>query len=252
MYDGKEDIQLIKSNVIDKTDGAVLELGCGPGRVMLRLAKLIAEGRETTDIARQFVGIDLLQHYLEALHSTVTNDNILNKITPKFRLVHGDFCRFEQYFEPAEKFGAIILCNSAFLHVERKEERISLFRCVRNKLQETGIFFLEFSTTFQENWDWELKGKSKVDSHGREWNLYRRNVFDERNRKARRSFKFSNVENEHDVLVVDVTATPISDDELNELLNEANLKILKMESAFPEEKKIGKKGRGIFILGLAG
>jgi len=109
----------------EKQQGDVLELGCGTGRVALRLAE---KGFHVT-------GLDLSQQMLDVFNGKLTTKpELVDKIT----LVHGnmaDFC-FDQ------KFALIIAPFRAFQTLIDDRNIDNSLSCIREHLTDDGIFIV--------------------------------------------------------------------------------------------------------------
>jgi SAM-dependent methyltransferase len=175
----KRDIEYIETEVIRRVEGPVLELACGTGRVLLTLARHFPD--------RGFVGMDLLADQLGVCTLKAEREASLKQMLDgrSLRLVDGDMCRFDEYLPTTDKFGAIILCNSSFLHVKDTEDRVRLLQSVKKRLLPKGIFLLEYALTFWQTWGWDPK-----DIGHPQYLLYRRNVFDQATLTAVRFFRF--------------------------------------------------------------
>jgi SAM-dependent methyltransferase len=99
---------------------ALLELGCGTGRVLLHLA----------NAGLDVFGLDLDLHMLAYLQSQVALDR-----RPQIKIFQADFTRFHL----ARRFDLIILpCNTLSTLVT--DLRLALFRCVYDQLSDDGLF----------------------------------------------------------------------------------------------------------------
>ncbi|MFI5315149.1 MAG: class I SAM-dependent DNA methyltransferase [Myxococcota bacterium] len=99
--------------------GPVLELGCGTGRVLLRIAE---DGFPCT-------GLDASRHMLDALRAKSRFANL--------RLVHAPMQRFAL---GADRFGLIYSAFRVFQHLHAVEDQLACLACVRRHLAPGGRF----------------------------------------------------------------------------------------------------------------
>jgi SAM-dependent methyltransferase len=99
--------------------GPVLELGCGTGRVLLRIA---ADGFPCT-------GLDASRHMLDALRAKST--------FPNLRLVHAPMQRFDL---GSDRFGLVYAAFRVFQHLYTVEDQLACLDCVRRHLAPGGRF----------------------------------------------------------------------------------------------------------------
>lgn len=97
--------------------GPVLELGCGTGRVLLRIAQ---DGFPCT-------GLDASRHMLDALRA--------KSRFPNLRLVHAPMQRFDL---GADRFGLIYAAFRVFQHLYTVEDQLACLACVRRHLAPGG------------------------------------------------------------------------------------------------------------------
>jgi len=99
-----------------ETGGPVLELGCGTGRVLARLA---ADGHACT-------GLDASREMLA----------VLERRAPAVRTVHGDMCDFAL----GECFRLVFSAFRAFQHLVRVEDQLRCLAAVLDHLEPGGTF----------------------------------------------------------------------------------------------------------------
>jgi SAM-dependent methyltransferase len=99
--------------------GPVLELGCGTGRVLLRIAE---DGFPCT-------GLDASRHMLEALRA--------KSRFPNLRLVHAPMQRFDL---GQDRFTLIFAAFRVFQHLYTVEDQLQCLGCVRRHLAPGGAF----------------------------------------------------------------------------------------------------------------
>src|SRR6516225_3115303 len=97
--------------------GPVLELGCGTGRVLLRIAE---DGFPCT-------GLDASRHMLDALRAKST--------FPNLRLVHAPMQRFDL---GRDRFGLVYAAFRVFQHLYTVEDQLACLECVRRHLAPGG------------------------------------------------------------------------------------------------------------------
>lgn len=113
-------------NFARQAGGPILELACGTGRLLSKLAEL---GYDVT-------GIDLSSQMLEIAKTSVASLPVdkKNKIT----LVNGDITDFDF----ARQFGLIYIADNSFRELCTKEAQVSCLKAVYRHLLPTGLFLL--------------------------------------------------------------------------------------------------------------
>lgn len=109
--------------------GAVLELGCGTGRVMEALLE--------RDV--QVTGIEAEPAMLERAHSR------LARFGARSRLVHGDMRRLEL---GDERFDLIIVSVNTFMHLDDHAAQRACLSGVQGHLRDTGCAILDVANPF--------------------------------------------------------------------------------------------------------
>lgn len=107
-----------------KIGGQVLELGCGTGRVALKLAE---SGFKVT-------GLDLSEPMIEVFNEKLRNLYYKENIT----LVKENMAKFDL----GKKFGLIIAPFRAFQALTEEEDIISSLNCIKDHLSDEGIFII--------------------------------------------------------------------------------------------------------------
>jgi SAM-dependent methyltransferase len=119
--------------------GEVLELGCGTGRVALKLAK---EGFHVT-------GLDLSTQMLDIFREKVVKQP---EIAKNIEIIHGSMANFSI----DRKFALIIAPFRAFQAITDKTEIENALSCIREHLSEDGIFivnvFKPYAEPLDESW----------------------------------------------------------------------------------------------------
>ena len=140
-------------NYLIKADDEVLELGCGTGRVALKLA---SEGFSVT-------GLELSDTMIQAFRSKLQkmNDEVLSNVN----LIKGDMASFNL----DKKYGLIIAPFRAFQSLTEDEDIKNSIDCIRRHLKENGLFIVNAFQPFKqlnESWcypetlQWETVDKS--------------------------------------------------------------------------------------------
>ena len=107
--------------------GDVLELACGTGRILIRIAQ---EGMSC-------IGLDASRGMLDVAESKIAR---LNKtVQQNIELIHGTMDKFEIN----KKFSLIFIAFRSFQCLLTKEQRNSCLECVRKHLDDKGIFILD-------------------------------------------------------------------------------------------------------------
>lgn len=109
-----------------ESPGAVLELGCGTGRLTIPMAQAGAE----------VVGLDPEPAMLEAARAKAAKAGVA------IEFVQGD----AREFDLGRKFGLVIFPNNSLSHLLTRADIESCFRCVRRHLKPEGRFVIEVFT----------------------------------------------------------------------------------------------------------
>ncbi|MBS1494155.1 MAG: class I SAM-dependent methyltransferase [Bacteroidetes bacterium] len=109
-----------------KTGSKILELGCGT-----------AENLAEFSSKYSLTGIDISEGMLK----------VACKKIKKAKFVQGDISNFSL----EEKFDMIFCVYDTINHLDNFYSWISLFKCVRNHLNEGGIFIFDFNTLYKLN-----------------------------------------------------------------------------------------------------
>lgn len=105
-----------------ETDGPVLELACGTGRLLVALAR---DGHEVT-------GLDLSSRMLE--HARRNAEDLSPAARARIRLVEGDMQRFAL----PDRFGLVVIADNSLRELESKEAIVACLRCARRHLSAGG------------------------------------------------------------------------------------------------------------------
>jgi SAM-dependent methyltransferase len=109
-----------------KNNSKVLELGCGTAENLAMFASKYA-----------LTGIDISEGMLK----------VARKKIPKGKFIQGDISNFNI----KEKFDFIFCVYDTINHLDNFASWISLFKCVKNHLNEGGIFIFDFNTLYKLN-----------------------------------------------------------------------------------------------------
>ena len=115
---------ILKKNKI--TDGLILELGCGTGKLMSLL------GKAGFDMIGVDNSVDMLQIARE-------------KTSPEFLYLLQDMREFELY---GTVKAVVSVCDS-INYITEKEELCEIFRLVNNYLDPGGLFIFDFNTIYK-------------------------------------------------------------------------------------------------------
>ncbi len=121
IYDYKEDIPLYLE-YSKNVKGAVLECGCGTGRILLPLAR---EGIKV-------VGIDTSKKMLAVARRKIAEES--EEVRSRIKLVEADM----RNFELEERFSLCIIAFSTFLHLLTVEDQERTLRCIHKHLLPDG------------------------------------------------------------------------------------------------------------------
>lgn len=134
-YDNRDnlivDIPFYKEYAL-KTGGEVLELGCGTGRVALKLAE---DGFRVT-------GLDLSDNMLKVFNEKLKDLPYRNNIT----LVNGNMAKFDL----RKKFELIIAPFRAFQALTEEEDIGGCLNCIREHLSDKGFFIINVFRPYKE------------------------------------------------------------------------------------------------------
>jgi SAM-dependent methyltransferase len=118
-----------------ESDGAVLEVGCGTGRVLIPTAR---EGIEIT-------GLDLSPHMLAVCRERLKAEP--QEVQSRVRLVEGDM----RQFELARTFQLVTLPFRPFQHLTAVAEQQACLSCIHKHLAEGGKLILDIFNPMLES-----------------------------------------------------------------------------------------------------
>lgn len=134
-YDNRDnltdDIPFYKEYAL-KSGGEVLELGCGTGRVALKLA----------EVGFKITGLDLSDTMLEIFNRKLKESSYKNNIA----LVKGNMAKFNL----RKKFKLIIAPFRAFQVLTEEKDIISSLNCIKEHLSDKGFFILNVFRPYKE------------------------------------------------------------------------------------------------------
>lgn len=114
-------------DMANKSEGPVLELGCGTGRVLLPLAR---QGIE-------IVGLDASQHMLAVCQEKLANEP--GEVQDRVQLFQGDM----RHFNLDETFSLVTAPFRAFQHLLDVEDQINCLTSIQQHLSPGGTFILD-------------------------------------------------------------------------------------------------------------
>jgi len=120
---GRNDIEFY-TELAKKSDGPVLELACGTGRV------LIPTARAGIDI----VGIDLSERMLERCRANLAKEP--KEVSVRVDLHRADMCDFDL----GRKFKLVTMPFRPFMHIISIDDQFRCLECVRRHLADDGTF----------------------------------------------------------------------------------------------------------------
>ena len=127
IYAGREDTSFWQEIAAGAVGGAILELGCGTGRVLLPLARV---GHEVT-------GIDLSERMLDVCRAKLQGEP--PAVRERVRLLAADMTSFEL----ESRYGAVIIPFASFQHLLSVEQQLACLECCRTHLLPDGVLVLD-------------------------------------------------------------------------------------------------------------
>ena len=126
-----EDLKLLIT-LAAETDDPILELGCGTGRLLLTLSRVVHTS----------IGIDNSPAMLEIARKKLTKESIY--VRERVSLVEGDITSFGL----DQRFGLVILPYNTLFHLDRSGRR-NCFRCVDQHLRPGGRLVIDIDNPFE-------------------------------------------------------------------------------------------------------
>ncbi len=127
-----------------KDDDAVLELGCGAGRVGINLARRGFSNIKITDFSENMVLV---------AKSIIERDALSN--------IEAEVCDATKIPYKKESFDAVIFCFNGLMQIPRQERRLYAIKNIKKILKQNGVFI--FTThdrdvsSHQDYWESEKK-----------------------------------------------------------------------------------------------
>ena len=109
-----------------RTDGELLELGCGTGRILIPLA----------EAGNQITGLDVTPAMLTICREKV--ERLSDEVRARVKLIEGNMCDFDL----GKTFALIICPYRAFLHNLTLDDQLATLACVRRHLAPAGRFVM--------------------------------------------------------------------------------------------------------------
>ncbi len=126
LYSDRKDVEFYL-DLARKTDGSILELGCGTGRVLIPLARA----------GYRITGIDSSKRMLEVCRDKLKEE--ASDTGERVTVIQGDM----RDFDLKRCFDLIIVPFRAFQHLETVEEQLRCLEIVRRHMSEGGLFVLD-------------------------------------------------------------------------------------------------------------
>ncbi len=132
-WPGEIDFYQGLASEVKQKGGSLLEIGCGTGRVTIRLAQ---DGPYT-------VGLDLSKKMLEVAREK-------SQGLPTLRWVEADMCAFEL----GETFDLVIIPGHAFMNLNTAQEQVACMQCIYRHLKPGGRLVVHLDHQGVENFVW--------------------------------------------------------------------------------------------------
>ena len=126
VYEGRSDIDYYVEQA-ERTDGSVLEIGCGTGRVLIPVAQT---GCEITGLDPSSAMLDICKRKLKEEDAEVRE---------RVTLIEGDM----QDFNLKCRFSLITTPFRSFQHLETVEDQLRTLENIHHHLDDKGIFILD-------------------------------------------------------------------------------------------------------------
>lgn len=126
VYNDRSDIDFYVEQA-EKTDGSVLELGCGTGRVLIPVART---GRRITGLDPSAAMLDICRRKLKEEDA---------EIRERVTLIDGDM----RNLNLDRKFSLITTPFRSFQHLETVEDQLRTLENIRRHLDDEGVFILD-------------------------------------------------------------------------------------------------------------
>lgn len=126
LYTSREDVALFVEEA-RRSGGPVLELGCGTGRVLLRVARA----------GMEIVGLDLAEPMLERLRKKLEGEPA--EVRARVKVVHGNMSAFDL----GRRFSLITIPFRPIQHIVGVKDQIACLECVNRHLEIGGRFIFD-------------------------------------------------------------------------------------------------------------
>jgi len=126
-YAGRGDLEFYL-NCCSSTNGKILELGCGTGRILIPAAE---SGCKIT-------GLDLSEHMLSKCRQKLQNKP--REVQERIKLIQGNMADFNLN----DTFSLIIIPFRPFQHLVDIDDQMSCLRCIRRHLEDKGRLVFDF------------------------------------------------------------------------------------------------------------
>lgn len=144
-------MQILKNNGI--TDGLVLDLGCGTGKITRLLSKA----------GYDMIGVDISEEMLSIAREQESEDILY---------LHQDMRDFELY---GTVKAVVSICDS-MNYITEEEDLLTVFRLVNNYLDPGGIFVFDLNTIYKYK---EILGETTICENREEGSFIWDNYYDE-------------------------------------------------------------------------
>lgn len=144
-------MQILKNNGI--TDGLVLDLGCGTGKITRLLSKA----------GYDMIGVDISEEMLSIAREQESEDILY---------LHQDMRDFELY---GTVKAVVSICDS-MNYITEEEDLLTVFRLVNNYLDPGGIFVFDLNTIYKYK---EILGETTICENREEESFIWDNYYDE-------------------------------------------------------------------------
>ncbi|MCP4985622.1 MAG: class I SAM-dependent methyltransferase [Colwellia sp.] len=152
----------------------ILDLGCGSGRIGIPLARL----------GHNIEGLDLSSDMIKLAEKIKKNEP--DEIKSQLNFSTGDMT----HFEFNKKFDFILLGCTSISLLLKKEQRLSLFKCIKKHLKNSGTFMFDIIDHDHKNWqsdvwfkendngqEFAIVGQKSYPEHGLfSFNIYRESI----------------------------------------------------------------------------
>jgi SAM-dependent methyltransferase len=125
-YQNRQDVAFFVE-MAQETDGAVLEVGCGTGRVLIPTARA----------GKEIIGLDLSPHMLAVCRENLSREP--SEVQSRVRLVEGDM----REFSLGQEVGLVTIPFRPFQHLVTVEDQLACLASIRRHLVPGGRLVLD-------------------------------------------------------------------------------------------------------------